>query len=81
MDIVQEENRFFIGNPKEPLAELDFEIENDKIIVKNIEVVGHLKGQGIASDLLKSLLTYAKENNFYFDPKFIEANSKINDSL
>lgn len=81
MDIFQEENRFFIGNPKEPLAELDFEIENDKIIVKNIDVVGHLKGQGIASDLLKSLLAYAKKNNYYFDPKFIEAASKINNSL
>ncbi|WP_054252081.1 GNAT family N-acetyltransferase [Neofamilia massiliensis] len=81
MDIIQEENRFFIGNPKEPLAQLSYKIENKKIIINNIEVVSHLKGQGIASDLLKRLLIFAKENNYYFDPKFIETTSRINEDL
>ena len=81
MDIVQEENRFFIGNPKEPLAQLSYEIDNKKVIINNIEVVSHLKGQGIASDLLKSLLVFAKENSYYFDPRFIETSSRINEDL
>lgn len=81
MDIVQDDNRFFIGNPKEPLAELAYEVEEKRIIINHIDVVSHLKGQGIASDLLKSLLIFAKENNYYFDPKFIETTSKINEDL
>lgn len=77
MDIVHENNSFYIGKADEPLGKLEYRVEKDKIIVDRVFVVAHLKGQGIANDLLTALLNFAKENNYSFDPKLIETSSKL----
>lgn len=75
MDIIHEENLFYIGNPEEPLAKLEYAVENNKIQIIKIYVVAHLKGQGISNDLVQALLKYAREQNYIFDPNLVETSS------
>lgn len=68
MEIYKGENKFYIGKEEEPLAEIKFTILNKEIYIEHTYVNGPLRGQGIAAELVETVLDYAKENNLKVVP-------------
>lgn len=63
--IKKDKNKFYIGeNVKNPLAEITFIPEGEsKIIINHTYVSDSLRGQGIALQLVKKVVEYAREEN------------------
>lgn len=59
---------FVIEKDGERLAEMVIAIQNKNLTVYHTEVAEQLKGQGVASTLLKKMVTYARENNLNVIP-------------
>lgn len=59
---------FVIEKDGERLAEMVIAIQNKNLTVYHTEVTEQLKGQGVASALLKKMVTYARENNLKVIP-------------
>ena len=59
---------FVIEKEGERLAEMEIGIQNGNLTVFHTEVADLLKGQGIASKLLSTMVSYARENNLKVTP-------------
>ena len=59
---------FVIEKEGERLAEMEIGIQNGNLTVFHTEVADLLKGQGIASKLLSTMVSYARENNLKVIP-------------
>lgn len=68
MDIYKGENNFYIGNESEPIGQLTYSIRDNIMYINHVFVVSHLRGQGIAGDLMNFALNYAKEENLDIEP-------------
>lgn len=68
MDIVKKDNLYYIGNEKQPLARLEYEVKENTMYINDLFVISHLKGQGIASQLVNEALLQAKEDNLKVFP-------------
>ncbi len=63
----REANRFEVKKDGE-LAELDYQLQDDRIIFTHTGVPDSLEGQGIGGALAKAGLTYAREHNLQVVP-------------
>lgn len=62
MDILFERDRFFIGDPQKPQAEITFhQVKDGQIEVDHTFVDESLRGQGIAGKLVEAVAHYARE--------------------
>ena len=62
MDILFERDRFYIGDPQEPLAEITFtQVSDQQIEVDHTFVGESLRGQGIAGKLVEAVAAYARD--------------------
>ncbi len=79
MEILKKYNRFYIGEEDSPIAFIDFEINENIIEITSLNIVNHLKGEGIAEKLLVELYNYAKENDFIINSQkvFVKGFNKI----
>lgn len=77
MDIIREENKFYIGNENEPLARLDYKIDDNILYINYVYVISHLRGQGIAGQLVNEAINFAKEQNLDIEPICSYARSYI----
>lgn len=69
MEIVQGENKFYIGNPDNPDAEITFQTtSSDTIIIDHTFTSPSMRGQGIAKQLVLKVTDYAKDNNLKITP-------------
>lgn len=60
----QEKNRFYLGGPGNPTAEIVFEqISEDTLSVEHTFVDDSLRGQGIAESLLDAVADYARSEH------------------
>lgn len=61
MMFIQEENRFYMGDPGNPTAEITFAaLSGDTLSVDHTFVDDSLRGQGIAEKLLDAVADYAR---------------------
>jgi predicted GNAT family acetyltransferase len=70
MDIIKDNNRFFIPGfaGDDDLAQIEFSIKNGIISINHTEVSSELKGQGIAAKLTEKVIDLAKENEYKIHP-------------
>ena len=62
MDILFERDRFYIGDPIKPQAQITFrQLGPDRIEVDHTFVDESLRGQGIAGKLVEAVAAYARE--------------------
>ncbi len=59
---------FVLENAGERFAEMEIGIRNGNLTVYHTEVVEAMKGQGVASRLLKEMVTYARANSLKVIP-------------
>ena len=59
---------FFIDKNGERIAEMEIAIANSNLTVYHTEVAEALKGKGIATNLLSTMATYAREHNLKVVP-------------
>ena len=60
----QEKNRFYLGDPVHPTAEISFEqISEDTLSVNHTFVDESLRGQGIAEKLLDAVADHARSGH------------------
>lgn len=60
----QEKNRFYMGDPKQPTAEITFrDIDKDTMSVDHTFVDGSLRGRGIAEKLLDAVADLARQEH------------------
>jgi uncharacterized protein len=59
---------FFIETEGERVAEMEIAISNGNLTVYHTEVAEALKGQGIASKLLSTMVSYARANKLKVIP-------------
>lgn len=64
-EIKQGTNKFYVGdNEDNPQAEISFQSQGDNhIIIDHTGVPDELGGQGLGSQLVKSVVDYARDNN------------------
>lgn len=59
---------FVLENEGERFAEMEIAIRDGNLTVYHTEVAEAMKGQGIASNLLKEMVSYARSNNLKVIP-------------
>jgi len=63
-EIQKGNQKFFIGDENNPLAEITFKTKDENTIIADHTFVSdELRGQGVAGKLLKELTNYAREEN------------------
>lgn len=69
MEIIQGNNKFYIGDEAQPEAEITFQPSGqDTITIDHTYTDPSLRGQGIAKELVLKVTDYAKENNLKIIP-------------
>lgn len=68
MEIKHESNIFYIGDISDPLAKLDYRIENSNMMIDYVFVSPQLRGQGIAAQLIEEAVKFSKENKYEITP-------------
>lgn len=72
-------NIFFYGeNEDETMAKLEFKLIDEIFYIDNILIIPHLKGQGLAADLVKAAIKYCKNNGLHLAPLCTYARSYLN---
>ena len=60
---------FYMENEKGIMSELTYSHENNGILlIDHTQTKPELEGQGLASQLVKKIVEYARENNYKIDP-------------
>lgn len=81
MELKQDTNRFYIGDPNNAQAEITYvPQENNVIAIDHTYVSSDLRGQGVAKTLLDAVVTYARENNLKIVPVCSYAVTVMNDN-
>ncbi|WP_331487317.1 GNAT family N-acetyltransferase [Macrococcoides caseolyticum] len=68
MEILQGNNKFYVGNEAAPDAEITFQSSGDAIVIDHTYTDPKLRGQGIAKQLVERAVDYARENNLKVVP-------------
>jgi len=69
VEIIQGNNKFYIGDEAQPEAEITFQPSGqDTITIDHTYTDPSLRGQGIAKALVLKVTDYAKENNLKIIP-------------
>ncbi|RAI80087.1 N-acetyltransferase [Macrococcoides goetzii] len=69
MEIIQGNNKFYIGDEAQPEAEITFKPSGqDTIVIDHTYTDPKLRGQGIAKALVLKVTDYAKANNLKIIP-------------
>lgn len=69
MEIIQGNNKFYIGDEAQPEAEITFQPSGqDTIVIDHTYTDPKLRGQGIAKALVLKVTDYAKDNNLKIIP-------------
>ena len=55
--------KFFLEEDGEEVGEMQIGFRDGNMTVYHTEVADHLKGKGVAAQLLKAMVTYARENS------------------
>ncbi|MEO8573691.1 MAG: GNAT family N-acetyltransferase [Pyrinomonadaceae bacterium] len=78
---------FYIDENGEWIAELTYIINNNTMTIDHTEVDEKLRGEGVAEDLVKAAVEYARESGFKVNPacpyarKVIEKTPELQDVL
>lgn len=59
---------FYLDENQERLAEMEISVSKGTLTVYHTEVAEKLKGKGVAGDLLKAMVSYAREKNLKVIP-------------
>ncbi|MDV3309569.1 MAG: N-acetyltransferase [Cyclobacteriaceae bacterium] len=59
---------FYLQENQERLAEMEISVSKGVLTVYHTEVAEKLKGKGVASELLKAMVSYAREKNLKVVP-------------
>lgn len=71
-------NKFYIGEDEnEPMAKVDYRVDGENLYIDHVYVLPQLRGQGIAADLVESVIEFAKENELKIIPICSYAKSYI----
>ncbi|WP_425538935.1 GNAT family N-acetyltransferase [Microaceticoccus formicicus] len=87
MDIVRDNERFYVGEKQNPDAFLSFKNKDGILYVNSTFVDASLRGQGVAAKLVMELINYAVENEFKIKPicsyvvKYFEKNKEYSELL
>ncbi|QIH79083.1 GNAT family N-acetyltransferase [Macrococcoides canis] len=68
MEILQGNNKFYVGNEAAPDAEITFQPSGDAIVIDHTYTDPKLRGQGVAKQLVERAVDYARENNLKVVP-------------
>ncbi|PKE36062.1 GNAT family N-acetyltransferase [Macrococcoides caseolyticum] len=68
MEILQGNNKFYVGNEAAPDAEITFQSSGDAIVIDHTYTDPKLRGQGNAKQLVERAVDYARENNLKVVP-------------
>lgn len=69
MEIIQGDNKFYIGDASNPDAEITFQPSGqDTIAIDHTYTDPKLRGQGVAKQLVLKVTDYAKENDLKIIP-------------
>ncbi|UBH08252.1 GNAT family N-acetyltransferase [Macrococcus armenti] len=68
MEILQGENKFYVGNAASPDAEITFQRSGDAIVIDHTFTDPKLRGQGVAKALVERAVQYARDNNLKVTP-------------
>lgn len=68
MEILQGNNKFYVGNEVAPDAEITFQPSGDAIVIDHTYTDPKLRGQGVAKQLVERAVDYARENNLKVVP-------------
>ena len=68
MEILQGNNKFYVGNEVAPDAEITFQPSGDAIVIDHTYTDPKLRGQGVAKRLVERAVDYARENNLKVVP-------------
>lgn len=68
MEILQGNNKFYVGNEAAPDAEITFQSSGNAIVIDHTYTDPKLRGQGVAKQLVEHAVDYARENNLKIVP-------------
>ncbi|WP_186332539.1 GNAT family N-acetyltransferase [Macrococcoides canis] len=68
MEILQGNNKFYVGNEVAPDAEITFQPSGDAIVIDHTYTDPKLRGEGVAKQLVERAVDYARENNLKVVP-------------
>lgn len=78
MKIESGTNKFYIGEDEnEPMAQVKYRIDGENLYIDHVYVMSQLRGQGIAADLVESVIEFSKENELKIIPICSYAKSYI----
>ncbi len=69
MDVVREDNNFYIELGEDLVAEIICEKKNNKLVVLSVFVPEDYRGQGIATKMMEEVVNYAKKNSLEIVPE------------
>ncbi len=67
--IHEKKNKFYIGaNEEEPVGQLSFHIEKNKLIIDHVYIAKALRNKGLGAKLVEKAVVYARENQLILVP-------------
>ena len=80
-EIKQADGRFYVGNIAHPEAEITYKEDDGKTVVIDHTIVSEkLQGKGIASELVRRVVEFARENDKQIVPQCSYAIQKMKET-
>ncbi|MBH0231609.1 GNAT family N-acetyltransferase [Halobacillus yeomjeoni] len=67
-EVIEENGRFYIGDPEHPKAYLAFEHEGDTMTITSTVVDPNERNQGLGTELVDYAVNYARKHKLNIDP-------------